>query len=121
MSWLNKYPGKNSSQFVEKNYSFLIKLGFLVLLIGLLYVAFQYVLTYISTKVSPMVVNATSAAGTGLAATALVTKFLPFLLAFKVILKIIKTILTFILVTGVLLLYLNVKHPEIFETLIKNF
>ncbi len=121
MSWLDKYPEKNQTQNSNMTSRILIKLGFFLVLIGIIYIAFQYAVAYISSKVSPMVVQTTSAAGSGLAATFLVTKFLPFFIAFKAILKIIKTILTLLLLAGLFLLYLNIKHPETFQSLTKVF
>ncbi len=121
MSWLDKYPEKNQIQNANMTSKILLKLGFFLVFIALIYVAFQYAVTFISSKVSPMVVQTTSAAGSGLAATVLITKFLPFFIAFKAILKIIKTILTLLLLAGLFLLYLNIKHPETFQSLTKAF
>lgn len=122
MSWLDKYPPKNKP-VKEAHWTthLLIKLGFLLIFVVIIYWAFHYAITYISTKVSPMVVQTTGAAGSGLAATFLITKFLPFFIAFKAILKIIKTILTLLLLAGLFLLYLNIKHPEVFQSLAQSF
>lgn len=121
MSWLEKYPNKNTSSSNDGFSKILLKIGFLFIFIILVYGAFHYALTYISEKVSPMVVQTTGAAGTGLAVSALITKFLPFFIAFKAIIKIIKTILTILLLAGLLLLYLNIKHPETFRSLAQIF
>lgn len=121
MSWLDKYPEKKQKTNLSFTSSLLIKLGFLLIFVVLLYFIIQKAVHFVGEKVSPMVVQTTSVAGSGLAASFLLTKLLPFFLAFKVFIKIIKTILTLLLITGLFLLYLNLKHPETFHAFVQLF
>jgi len=119
MGWLEKYPKNDKKNFSMG--SLLFRIGLFLLLIGLIYIAFHYAIQYISNKVSPMVVQSTGVAGSGVAATFLISKILPFYIAFRAFFKIIRTIFTILFFVCLFLLYLNIKNPELFHSLTKYF
>jgi uncharacterized protein YacL len=120
MSWLDKYPTDTNKSKRSKNYYILIALLLIASVLTIYYVI-HYLVGLISTKVSQMVVQSTGAAGSGLVLSVLISKLLPFFIAFRAILKILKTLFFLFFVFCLFLLYLNIKHPEVFKSLVSSF
>lgn len=87
----------------------------------IVYSIVHYLLHQLSDKISPQLVETTSYAGTGLTLSLIATKLLPFLIAFRIVLKIIRFVFTVLLLGGLALLYLHLKHPDLYKQIVQTF